>query len=64
MITFSVNAFTEHPTDVPEPDISKTGQDVYFEVLEFQPVILSVSFVRNADVNIDAETYASTSRTI
>ena len=37
----------EHPDTVPEPVNNKAGQVVYFEVLELQPIILSVSFMRN-----------------
>ncbi|KLO14457.1 hypothetical protein SCHPADRAFT_996578 [Schizopora paradoxa] len=43
----SENVLIEHPDTVPEPVSNKAGQVVYFEVLELQPIILSVSFMRN-----------------
>lgn len=44
--------------DVPEPTGAPTeGQDIYFEVLELQPIQLSVSFMRTDRVNAD-EKYA------
>ena len=47
---------------VPEPtDPVQPGQDVYFEVLELQPIILSVSFVRNiASSGDDTQMYVPT----
>ena len=35
------------PDGIPEPTRHHDGQDVYFEILELQPVLVSVSFVRN-----------------
>lgn len=37
----------------PDLTASKQGEDVYFEVLELQPIILSVSFVRNISQSDD-----------
>ncbi|EJD03959.1 vacuolar protein sorting-associated protein vps13 [Fomitiporia mediterranea MF3/22] len=48
---------------VPEPQPVQPGQDVYFEVLELQPIFLSVSFVRNINPSgDDAQAQAVTSR--
>ncbi|KAF8622462.1 hypothetical protein AX15_006983 [Amanita polypyramis BW_CC] len=41
----------ENPNDVPEPPKATVGQDVYFEVLEFQPIMLLLSFMRTERVN-------------
>ncbi|KAI0033184.1 hypothetical protein K488DRAFT_78064 [Vararia minispora EC-137] len=37
----------EHPTDIPEPQPTNTDSVVYFEVLELQPIRLSLSFMRS-----------------
>lgn len=36
--------------EIPDTSIVRHGQDVYFEVLELQPVILSVSFMKNMSI--------------
>lgn len=33
-------------SDIPDPTVSTTGQVLYFEVLELQPILLSISFMR------------------
>lgn len=44
--------------EIPEPSGTPVeGQDIYFEVLELQPIQLSVSFMRTDRVNAD-EKYA------
>ncbi|WWC86271.1 uncharacterized protein L201_001144 [Kwoniella dendrophila CBS 6074] len=43
----------EHPKDIPEPDISSTQADVFFEALQLQPVSLELSFMRTDRVNVD-----------
>lgn len=43
----------EHPKDIPEPDISTTKADVFFEALQLQPVALELSFMRTDRVNVD-----------
>ncbi|KAH9950347.1 vacuolar protein sorting-associated protein 13 [Amylocystis lapponica] len=35
-----------HPDDIPEPRETASGEDIYFEVLELQPVRLAISFMR------------------
>ncbi|KAF8974033.1 vacuolar protein sorting-associated protein 13 [Flammula alnicola] len=40
-----------HPNDIPEPSLDTVGQDLYFEVLELQPIKLSLSFMRTERVN-------------
>ncbi|KAF8168100.1 vacuolar protein sorting-associated protein 13 [Crassisporium funariophilum] len=37
--------------EIPEPGISAVGQELYFEVLELQPIKLSLSFMRTERVN-------------
>lgn len=36
----------QHPDDIPEPQATDSGQEVYFEVLELQPIQLTLSFTR------------------
>ncbi|TEB35046.1 hypothetical protein FA13DRAFT_1915662 [Coprinellus micaceus] len=36
----------ESQDDIPDPTVSTTGQVLYFEVLELQPILLSISFMR------------------
>lgn len=58
----SVSTFAEHPVDIPEQSAVKGGQDLYFEVLELQPIIVSVSFVWNITTNDDSEMYVNLDR--
>ncbi|KAJ3917835.1 vacuolar protein sorting-associated protein 13 [Lentinula edodes] len=41
----------EHGEDIPEPQDTSTGQTLYFEVLELQPIKLSLSFMRTERVS-------------
>ncbi|KAI0361599.1 vacuolar protein sorting-associated protein 13 [Trametes cingulata] len=41
----------EYPEDIPEPQATARGQDLYFEVLELQPIKLSISFMRTERVS-------------
>jgi len=41
----------EHPQDIPEPKEAAAGRDLYFEVLELQPIKLFLSFMRTERVN-------------
>ncbi|KAH9835542.1 vacuolar protein sorting-associated protein 13 [Rhodofomes roseus] len=34
------------PEDIKEPELTTSGQDLYFEVLELQPIRLAISFMR------------------
>jgi hypothetical protein len=43
---------------IPEPADISTGQDLYFEVLELQPIKLSLSFMRTERVSSE-EKYGS-----
>jgi len=43
----------QHPDAIPEPNNNSAGQDLYFEVLELQPIKLSLSFMRTERVNSD-----------
>jgi vacuolar protein sorting-associated protein 13A/C len=44
LIFFSV--LIEQPVEVPEPEDLPSERDLYFEVLELQPIRLSLSFER------------------
>lgn len=41
----------QSPEDIPEPQAVARGQDLYFEVLELQPIKLSISFMRTERVS-------------
>ncbi|KAH7883589.1 vacuolar protein sorting-associated protein 13 [Phlebopus sp. FC_14] len=41
----------QQPEDISEPQSTPTGQDVYFEVLELQPIQLTLSFMRTERVS-------------
>jgi len=43
----------EYPEDIPEPKSTNVGQNIYFEVLELQPIKLSLSFMRADRVSSD-----------
>lgn len=43
----------EHPTDVPEPKETAAGQQLYFEVLELQPIRLQLSFMRTERISAE-----------
>ncbi|KAH8784607.1 hypothetical protein BGZ57DRAFT_882885 [Hyaloscypha finlandica] len=42
--------------DIPEPKQEQTGQDMYFELLNIQPMQLDLSFVRTDRVNVEDKT--------
>ncbi|KAI9761476.1 MAG: hypothetical protein M4579_000986 [Chaenotheca gracillima] len=42
--------------DIPEPQQSQQGQDVYFELLHLQPAQLDLSFMRTERVNVEDKT--------
>lgn len=42
--------------DIPEPKQEQSGQDVYFELLNIQPMQLDLSFVRTERVNVEDKT--------
>lgn len=42
----SISALIEQPSEIPEPDDLPSERDLYFEVLELQPIRLSLSFER------------------
>lgn len=46
-LTLRSDILIPQPDGIPEPTRHHDGQDVYFEILELQPVLVSVSFVRN-----------------
>ncbi|KAJ7597035.1 vacuolar protein sorting-associated protein 13 [Mycena floridula] len=47
----SEDVLIQHPDEIPEPVAAKAGQDLYFEVLELQPIRLSLSFMRTERVS-------------
>jgi vacuolar protein sorting-associated protein 13A/C len=42
--------------DIPEPKQEQQGQDIYFELLNIQPMQLDLSFVRTERVNVEDKT--------
>ncbi|KAF4635598.1 hypothetical protein G7Y89_g2500 [Cudoniella acicularis] len=42
--------------DIPEPTQDQSGQDIYFELLNIQPMQLDLSFVRTDRVNVEDKT--------
>ncbi|RKF58530.1 Vacuolar protein sorting-associated protein 13 [Erysiphe neolycopersici] len=42
--------------DLPEPKQNQSGQDIYFELLNIQPMQLDLSFVRTDRVNVEDKT--------
>ena len=42
--------------DIPEPQQEQQGQDIYFELLNIQPMQLDLSFVRTERVNVEDKT--------
>ena len=42
--------------DIPEPKSEQSGQDIYFELLNIQPMQLDLSFVRTDRVNVEDKT--------
>ena len=51
LITSLDSVLIAEPGDVPDPSVTKTGQELYFEVLELQPIRLSLSFMRTERVS-------------
>lgn len=51
MLTSYCSVLILHAEDIPEPQDTPVGQDVYFEVLELQPIKLSLSFMRTERVS-------------
>ena len=45
--SLSHSVLIEYPNDIPDPSPKASGQDVYFELLELQPILVSLSFTRN-----------------
>ncbi|GAA5925213.1 hypothetical protein JCM10213_008734 [Rhodosporidiobolus nylandii] len=44
---------TEDPDEIPEPQATSKGGDLYFEVLHLQPIQLDLSFMRTDRVNVE-----------
>ena len=47
------SALTEYPVELAPPRGAQEGLDMYFEVLELQPMRLSLSFMRTERVNAE-----------
>ncbi|XP_006454344.1 hypothetical protein AGABI2DRAFT_114096 [Agaricus bisporus var. bisporus H97] len=47
----SQDALIQIDDSMQEPDDTRSGQDIYFEVLELQPIQLSISFMRTESIN-------------
>ena len=41
----------QHPEVIPDPQPTAPGRDVYFEVLQLQPIQLTLSFMRTERVS-------------
>jgi vacuolar protein sorting-associated protein 13A/C len=50
---YLASVLIQHAEDIPEPKETAIGQDLYFEVLELQPIKLSLSFMRTERVSTD-----------
>jgi hypothetical protein len=46
-----ISVLIQHPNDILEPGPTDAGQDLYFELLELQPIKLSLSFMRTERIN-------------
>ena len=47
--------------DIPEPTMEQSGQDIYFELLNIQPMQLDLSFVSTDKVNVEEDKSSSKS---
>ncbi|KKA27236.1 hypothetical protein TD95_004731 [Thielaviopsis punctulata] len=45
----------EESLDIPQPQMQQAGQDMYFEVLNIQPMQLNISFMRTQVINSDSQ---------
>ncbi len=43
------------PENIPEPEATASGEELYFEVLELQPIKLSISFMRTERVSSEEQ---------
>lgn len=43
------------PEEIVEPEASAEGQELYFEVLELQPIKLAISFMRTERVSSEEQ---------
>lgn len=54
--TDEVDKLCDDVIAIPEPSLTATGSDVYFEVLHIQPAQMDLSFVRTERVNVEDKT--------
>jgi vacuolar protein sorting-associated protein 13A/C len=52
IVTFS-SLLIQNPEEILEPKDTAVGEDLYFEVLELQPIQLSLSFMRTERVSAE-----------
>lgn len=53
VLTISVSVLIPFPEGLKEPELNTSGQDLYFEVLELQPIRLAISFMRTERLNTE-----------
>lgn len=46
ILMFAASVLITFPEDIKEPELTTSGQDLYFEVLELQPIRLAMSIMR------------------
>lgn len=56
MVTGEEDRLCDDNIDIPEPKQQQAGRDIYFEVLNIQPMQLDLSFVRTERVNVEDKT--------
>ena len=49
----SASILIPFPEGLKEPELNTSGQDLYFEVLELQPIRLAISFMRTERLNAE-----------
>lgn len=52
----SEGVLCDESLDIPEPTQDQSGQDMYFELLNIQPMQLDLSFVRTERINVEDKT--------
>ena len=48
-----ISVLIPFPEGLKEPELNTSGQDLYFEVLELQPIRLAISFMRTERLNTE-----------
>lgn len=55
-VTNNEGKLCDENLDIPEPTQQQTGQDIYFEVLNIQPMQIDLSFMRTERINAEDKT--------